>query len=71
MFEMAGTGGSGIPAIVAVAVNVQDLLALDTQHTGRLISPTVVRVLFAIHSHPERIHSVKPLKYVSNVLGSR
>lgn len=64
-----GLGGVGLPAIVVVAVDVQDLLALDTEHTmlrgvssvcgSRGRSSQLWTPVGLIY--PERMHSVRPV----------
>lgn len=47
---------------MAVAVDVQDLLALDTQYTVvEDLSVDEAIDAFASGSYPERMHSVKPI----------
>lgn len=49
---------------MVVAVNVEDLLALDAQNTsnsGQRMIPLLDKRNISCISHPERIHSVKPI----------
>lgn len=47
-----------IPAVVVVTVDVQHLLALDTEHAaGQSVSFQAYQV---VYTNPERMHSVRP-----------
>jgi hypothetical protein len=50
-----------VPSVVIIAVNVQDFLALHTQHTIQLVR-TLDSSFPLIPAYPESTHSVRPAR---------